>query len=194
MSKTILKLWSQDWKSLYVDEIPMDLELDGVSMTTEESLKDYFENKLAVGEVSDVEIFKKNQDTICCIIHFRHWYKNDRFRLRYRLNRLGYHEFRGYMDSDRVYHKFKSNRPYWNFSVSINFTEVPDDVVDTSKVDLTNTIEVEEMFELMSDNESLYATRIEEQENIMDKQRAIIENLLKEKRINWAKKNSGKKV
>ena len=38
MSKTILKLWSQDWKSLYVDEIPMDfITANGVSMTTEET-------------------------------------------------------------------------------------------------------------------------------------------------------------
>ena len=94
-----------------------------------------------------------------------------------------------------MYHKFKNNHsPYWNLGVSIHFTQVPEDVVDTSKVDLTNTIEVEDMFELMSENEWLYATRIEEQEEMMNRQHEIIIDLLKEKKNNWAKKNSGKKV
>lgn len=199
MSKTILNLGEIHWKSLYVQEIPMDLEMDGVSMTTEECLKDCFENKLALGEVSHVDIFqnkpRKNRlDTISCSIHFKHWYKEGGGHVRWHLNRFGIYNLFGYTDSDRVYHEFKCNSPYKYFRVTIHLTQVPDDMVDTSKVDLTNTNEVLDMFELMEENANDYAMRIDEQENIMDKQRDIIEDLLKEKKNNWAKKNSGKKV
>ena len=168
-----------------------------------------FENKLVVGKVNHVEILKNEPphvflqselekkccDTISCIIHFEHWYEEGGVQIRDQLYRTGCSNLVGYTDSDRVYHKFKNNHsPYWNLGVSIHFTQVPEDVVDTSKVDLTNTIEVEDMFELMSENEWLYATRIEEQEEMMNRQHEIIIDLLKEKKNNWAKKNSGKKV
>ena len=65
------------WMSIYIPTIPHDVMLNGKSFGSVEDIKDFFENKLAIGNVKRVDLITKprgNNQTISAFIHFNEWF------------------------------------------------------------------------------------------------------------------------
>jgi len=68
---------SLQWNSIYIPILPKDLMLENMEINNEETIKDYFENKLQFGKVSRVDFITKASKTdgtaISVFIHFETW-------------------------------------------------------------------------------------------------------------------------
>jgi len=66
------------WKSIYVPVIPHDLTIDGLLMTNEETLRDYFENKLQLGKIDRIDMVCRQANpqsgivSTSAFVHFEH--------------------------------------------------------------------------------------------------------------------------
>lgn len=76
-ANNVLPLSPSDWTSIYIPYLPHDLMLDGVKINSEETLRDFFENKVKIGVVSRVDFVKKqsakNMEEIAVFVHFSSW-------------------------------------------------------------------------------------------------------------------------
>ena len=67
----------QSWMSIYIPTIPHDVMLNGKSFGSVDDIKDFFENKLAIGNVKRVDLITKprgNNQTVSAFIHFNEWF------------------------------------------------------------------------------------------------------------------------
>ena len=78
-----LQLSDDDWTSIYIPVLPVDLTMDNGDMryNEEDSLRWFFQNQLKIGEVSRVDFASKivpgtDRTTRCAYVHFANWFDN----------------------------------------------------------------------------------------------------------------------
>ena len=83
-----LQLEDGEWSSIYIPVIPADLGMDNgdVRYNTEESLCEFFEDHLKIGQVSRIDFMTKSvpgsdREVRCAYVHFDKWYDNHTAKL-----------------------------------------------------------------------------------------------------------------
>lgn len=123
------------WKSIYVPSIPHDLAIDGNSMTKEETIRDYFENKLKLGVINRVDMVCRqsgaasNIVSTSAFVHFERLNDDQESQFRFAEIENGAYKANGYKSADNKYQFFvrtstrASGIPF--ISIKVNHKPLP---------------------------------------------------------------------
>ena len=171
----LLQLSKNDWTSLYIPIIPKDMMLNSAPMSTEDTLTDYLQNKVGLGQISRVDLVTKqtkhDNAAISAFVHFENWNENARV-FRGHLDKNGECQLHGYSADGEHFIRFTSANRKPNAKNSSMFL-----TFKINKTPIPEVVEVPKNMHQIVNNYGLMEKMIDEQKQTIDEQQQQIEEL-----------------